>query len=374
MIPLVSICIVSYNDENSIETAVKSAALQLHPAVEILVLDNNSKDNTREILHNLRDRLPGLRAAHLGTHGIRSETFRYHVLEAKENLGYAKGNNKLIAASQGEFVLLLNSDAGLDDQFLMHALPRFKQHARLSAIQGKLYRYDPETEEPVLDRETQKPIIDTTGLLVLKNRRILNRGQGEPDTDRYDTEKEIFGPDGAAPLYRRKALEDVKLCLGGSRNSPMPAAVARYEYLDEDFFMYKEDVDLAWRLRLAGWHTLYIPAAVAYHERGSGESAATSYSKIIAERRKLSRTAKFHAFKNQRFLQLKNELPGLLLHDFFHWAPKELGSWLYILLFERYTWNAAVELLRLFPKMLRKRRAIMAHRKADTQEMAKWFT
>ena len=362
MTPLVSICIVSYNDEHSIEAAVKSAALQLHPAVEILVLDNNSKDGTREILQSLRDRLPGLRNMHLGAHGVQSEAFRYHVLEVKENLGYAKGNNKLIAASRGEFVLLLNSDAGLDDQFLVHTLPCFQKDEKLAAIQGKLYRYNPETQEPVLDQKTRKPVIDTTGLLVLCNRRIINRGQGELDAGQHDTVGKIFGADGASPLYRRAALEDVKICMG-----------ARCEYLDEDFFMYKEDVDLAWRFRLAGWESLYIPEAIGYHERGSGESAATSYAKIITERRRLSRVAKYHAFKNQRFLQLKNELPRLLVRDFFSWAPKEIGSWLYVLLFERYTWRAVGELLRLFPKMLRKRHIVMAKRRISTQEMAKWF-
>src|SRR2546423_383198 len=101
--PLVSILIVSYNDERTIEAAVKSAAVQLYPSIEILVIDNNSKDTTRDLLKGMRDRLPGLRTMHLGENGIENETFRYHVLESAENTGFARGHNRLIAASGGEY-------------------------------------------------------------------------------------------------------------------------------------------------------------------------------------------------------------------------------------------------------------------------------
>jgi len=366
--PIVTISIISYNDENTIETAVKSAALQLYPAIEIIVLDNNSQDSTREILRSMKDRLPGLRAAHLAEKGVKDEVFRYHILESGDNLGFAKGHNRVIAASQGTYILLLNSDAGLDDQFVSIALPKLESDEKVAAVQGKLYRLDPDTEEPVTDPETKQPIIDTAGLSILKNRRTINRGQGSPDTGKFDQEEEIFGPDGAVPFLKKSALEDIKTCL------PLGAGAGnRCEYLDEDFFMYKEDVDLAWRLRLAGWKTLYVPTAIGYHQRGSGESAATSYLAIVGERRKLSKFAKYHAFKNQRLMQLKNEMWSLLFRDFFSWAPKEIGSWGYVLLFERYTWKAIGDMRRLFSKMLKKRKLIMKNRKVSSQEMAKWF-
>jgi len=359
--PLVTISILSYNDERTIETAIKSAALQLYPHIELIVLDNNSKDRSRNILKKIRDILPGLRTAHLKKYGIKNETFRYHVLESKENLGFAKGHNRVISISQGEFMLLLNSDAGLDDQFLACALPYFQKDKKVSAIQGKLYRYDPQTEETKMDEKTQKPILDTTGLTMFRNRRIVNRGQGMPDLDQFAT-GEIFGADGAAPLYRRSALEDVKICLG-----------AKCEYLDEDFFTYKEDIDLAWRLKLYGWKALYVEEAIGYHQRGSGDSAATSFIAILRERRKLSRFAKYHAFKNQRLMQLKNEFPGLLFRDVFFWAPKELGSWIYVLLFEHFTIKSISKIVRLFPKMLKKRRIIMHKRRVKAGELAKWL-
>ncbi|MDP3963150.1 MAG: glycosyltransferase family 2 protein [bacterium] len=362
MDPLVTISILSYNDEATIETAVKSAALQLWPRIELIVFDNNSKDNTKRLLAGMKERLPGLRSAHLSAHGVENAEFRFHILESKENIGFAPGHNRIIAMAKGEYVLLLNSDAGLDDNFLKNAMRVFAGDERIAAVQGKLYRLDPDTEEPRVDEATKKPIIDTTGLLMLKNRRIINRGQGTPDTGMYDRQEEIFGADGAAPLYRKTSLEDVKICLG-----------ARCEYLDEDFFSYKEDVDLAWRLRLAGWKAVYAPDAVGYHQRGSGESAATSYIAIMGERRRLSKLSKYHAFKNQRLMQAKNDMPSLLAKHFFRWFPKEIGSWFYVLAFERYTWRAFGRMLRLLPKMLRKRRVIMKSRKVSAKDMERWF-
>src|SRR5258706_426452 len=72
------------------------------------------------------------------------------------------------------------------------------------------------------------------------------------NASQYDKPGEIFGPSGAAALYRRKALDDT--AIDG-------------QYFDEDFFAYREDADLAWRCRLLGWNAIYVPGAVALHRR-----------------------------------------------------------------------------------------------------------
>ena len=87
---------------------------------------------------------------------------------------------------------------------------------------------------------TRTSRLDTTGLRILRDRRVVSRGQEEIDTGQYDEPGYVFGADGPCPVYRRVALEDVR--------GPLPEG--RWEYLDEDFFMYKEDGDLAWRLGL----------------------------------------------------------------------------------------------------------------------------
>jgi len=164
------------------------------------------------------------------------------------------------------------------------------------------------------------------------------------------------------PVYRRAALEDAKVYFAG-----------REEYFDPSFLAYKEDVDLAWRMRLLGWRAVYEPRALAWHARTAGDSAATNYLGIIKERLKINQFAKYLSFKNQRLMQLKNEQPALLLGHFFWWLPKEIASWGYILLFEHYTWRAIKDLLAQAPAAWQKRKIIMARKKIGTKEMKRWF-
>ncbi len=147
----------------------------------------------------------------------------------------------------------------------------------------------------------------------------------------------------------------------------------KFEYFDEDFFMYKEDVDLAWRMRLYGWKTIYEPNAIGYHLRGAGEGAVSSYLKIAKARRKISQLAKYHSFKNQRLMQIKNELCALFLAHFCRIIIKEVGSWIYVLFFEKYTWKAIKQLVKKIPKAGRKRKIIMNRKRATASEMKKWF-
>ena len=87
-----------------------------------------------------------------------------------------------------------------------------------------------------------------------RDRGAFDRGENELDVGQYELEEQVFGVSAAALVARREALESVRVA---------------GEYLDETFFMYKEDVDLSWRFRLAGWECWYVPSAVAYHARTS---------------------------------------------------------------------------------------------------------
>src|SRR4029453_5424828 len=104
---------------------------------------------------------------------------------------------------------------------------------------GKLLRMDGKT-------------LDSTGIVMLRSQRHLDRGADEPDRGQFDKPEDVFGPSGAAALYRMKALHDVAI---------------EGQFFDEDFFAYREDADLAWRCRLLGWTSIYVPSAVARHRR-----------------------------------------------------------------------------------------------------------
>jgi len=330
MRPLVSINLLTYNAEKYIKSCLNSVFSQAYPELEILIIDNASTDGTVEYLKKLPKRQ------------------NLKIVFNKKNVGFAAGHNQGIRKSGGEFVLCLNQDVILENGFVREAVEIFKKDRKIASVQGKLLRWN-------LGLST---IIDTTGLVIFKNRRIINREQGQIDQGQFENREEIFGADGAAPVYRREALEDVKI---------------KEEYFDEDFFCYKEDVDLAWRLRLRGWKAIYQPKSVAWHARTAGDSAAKGYLSIVRERLKINKFGKFHAFKNQRLMQLKNEQPLLLIKHLPWFLPKEIISWVYVLLFEKYTWKAMKELFKLTPNAWRKRKIIMAKNKVRVRDMEKWF-
>ena len=337
---LVSVNIINFNNKETIIPAIKSAISQTYKNIEILIMDNNSKDGSLEMIKKF------IKA---------NSSVPIKLIENKENLGFAKAHNLGIKICNGEFILCLNSDAILTPKYIENAIKLFSD-PKVGAVQGKLLKYDFSKNKP--KKINNYNIIDTTGLVMLKNRRIINRGQGKPDKNQYQKIEEIFGPDGAAPIYRKSTLEDVAI---------------NDQYFDEDFFCYKEDVDLAWRMKLFGWKTIYCPFCVAFHSRGAGESAKTSYINIIKERRKIKSLPKYWSFKNQRLMQIKNELPLLFLKHFPYWVIKEIGSWLYILFFETYTLKAIKELIFQFPNALKKRQIIMKNKRVNWREMEKWF-
>ena len=343
---LVSVNILTYNGQNLIGPCLESALKQVYSTIEILIIDNASEDETLKQVTRYK---------------IQDTKFPISIIKNKENLGFAAGHNIGIKECKGEYVLCLNQDAVLDKDFVRNAVETMEVDGKIGAVQGKLYKSN---RQGVTDKE----LLDTTGLVIFKNRRIINRGQGEKDKGQYKR-GEVFGVDGAAPLYRRKALEDVRLpILRGATPK-----TDKFEYFDEDFFAYKEDVDLAWRMRLYGWKAVYEPEAIGYHLRGAGEKAVKTPIAIIKGRRKISKFAKFYSFKNKRLMQIKDELPGLFFCHFFSIIINEIAVWSYVLFFETYTLKAIKSLIKEIPIARRKRKIIMARKKAGIREMKKWF-
>ena len=329
-IPTVQINLLTYNGETLLKQCLDSVLKQTYKSLKITIIDNNSTDKTIDIIGLYQKKNPALT-----------------VLINKDNLGFSQGHNLGIARSEADFICCLNQDVVLDKDFIKSAVAAF-QHRKIAAVQGKLLKI---TKGP-------ERVIDTVGLKILKNRRIIAEGQGQKDRGQYEKMQAVFGADGAAPVYRRSALEDTKIA---------------DEYFDSDFFMYKEDVDLAWRLRLLGWHAVYQPKALAWHQRSAGESAALNYLDIVRERLKINQLAKYFAFKNQRLMQLKNEQSLLLLLHLPWFAPKEIASWIYVLLFERYTLKAIKTLFKQKSRALAKRKLIMAKKRTSARQMLKWF-
>ena len=196
-----------------------------------------------------------------------------------------------------------------------------------------------------------------------RNRRIIDNGQGIKDKGQFEEPKYVFGVSGACPIYRKTALEDVKI-----------PTKSGYEYLDSDFFMYKEDVDIGWRFLLFGWKSFYLPTAVANHGRGTGVLKRFTHWEVFKNRSKLNKFQKFYSYKNQRLMQLKNELPMNFFMDLPFIVVKEILILGVMIFREPHLWAAWWQMLKQIPSALRKRSYIMKHKKVDWHYMQQWLS
>jgi GT2 family glycosyltransferase len=261
------------------------------------------------------------------------------VIRNAENAGFCYAHNQAIRASKGAYYLPLNPDATLQPDYLSALVSALEDRPDYGSAAGKLL---------VPAEDSQIPRLDSTGLFIDRQRRQYLRGYGEKDTGQFDHAEEVFGADGAAPLYRRETLEDIRI---------------NGQYFDESFFIHKEDVDLAWRARLFGWRCWYTPEAAATHQRFFRPSRRWDISPIL----------RVHAVKNRYLLMIKNESRQGWRRDalFILWYDfKILG---YLCLFERSSWPALKELRQCWPRARHWRREIWKRVRADPVEMLRWF-
>src|SRR5262249_6417158 len=152
--------------------------------------------------------------------------------------------NAAIAGTDAPFVLSLNADARPEPEFVARLLARMVEPGwRVGAVTGRLLR------PPQADGSRR---LDACGMRLVQTWRHLDRGSGELDRGQYARAERVFGGTGAATLLRREALFDVAV---------------EGDVFDPDFFTFREDAELCFRLRERGWEVLYEPAARCEHRR-----------------------------------------------------------------------------------------------------------
>jgi GT2 family glycosyltransferase len=320
---LVSVILVNWNSGDRLACCLQHLEQQSHDALEIVVVDNGSQDSSLE-------------AAVRRFNGLRVLTNGY-------NAGFCRAFNQGLAITHGAYDLSLNADIWMQSDFVEQLVSAVQLSPQVGLACGKLLR----GTGPEAGRR-----LDSTGLFLSRQRRPYDRGQGEADEGQYDGRREVFGACGAAWLGRRTMLEDVA-CEG--------------EVLDEDFFVYYDDADLSWRAQWRGWRTRYQPEAVAWHERGGGDTL-----------RKPSATPKHafaqaHAITNRYLMVLKNDcwsnlapaLPGMLCGD--------LGRLGYVAVRRPALLRAYANFWRLRRRALHKRQIILAGRRVHESDMREWF-
>lgn len=280
---------------------------------------------------------------------------RIRILEMGYEAGFARAMNRGIRESSGDLVMLCNADLFPTPTYLGAMLAFFERRPAAGAAIGKILRYD-------LEADRQTDVIDTTGLLLSRQRRFMTRGEGERDTGQFDEDVEVFAVDGAALVLRRAALETIRF---------------EGEYLDENFFAHKEDHDISWRLRLAGWECWYVHSALAYHARTTRGLGSTGYLKAVQNfhenERQKSESVRINAMKNQWLMLLKNEDGFNFARDFPFIVAREAMVLLHRMLFAPKALVAVPITLKLLPETLRKRRAAKRNQRMDPRALRRWL-
>ncbi len=281
---------------------------------------------------------------------------RARVLELEHGAGFARAVNAGIEATTGELVFFANSDLFVTESYISEIERLFAATPRAGAATGKILRFD-------LTRNEATRILDTTGHVIGRDRGAADRGENLEDVGQFEAEEQVFGVSGAALVARREALETVS---------------DRGEYLDESFFMYKDDVDLSWRLRLAGWECWYVPRAVAYHARTSAAPTGGAYLSGIrafhANERAKPRHVRVHSMKNQWLMLLKNEdRANFLRHLPFIAAREALVLGYNTFSAPRVTLSALRGFAGAFSGARESRRVIKARQVVTPREIRRWF-
>lgn len=252
------------------------------------------------------------------------------LVEAGDNLGYAGGHNRAFSRTKADVFVVVNADAEIEPGFF-DALGRAFADPSVGSVQPLVLR-------------PGRSSIDTAGLQLHRSRQVTNRGAGRPVSEAPD-EGDVWGADGAVAAYRRIALDDA-----GRGAGPW----------DESFVAYKEDVDLAWRLRRLGWRCRFVPQAGAVHHRSARDDAesgeATPLQRLRA-RRALPDVANQRGFVNHRLAQVKNERPSELARDAVPFLAREIAAWAVMAAGPGSCRAAAAEIARRLPEAVRARSA-----------------
>jgi GT2 family glycosyltransferase len=244
-----SVIIVNWNGCQFLERCLAALMEQTVKPHEIILLDNASSDGSVEIVR----RFPSVR-----------------LIVLDRNTGFAQGNNLAMEAVsvESKWIALINPDAFAKPCWLEVLLEAVESNPGFDVFGSKLAN----AGDPTL--------LDGAGDAYHLSGLVWRMGHGSSVPASTENECEVFSPCAAAALYRRSVLQE----LGG---------------FDEDYFCYVEDVDLGFRLRLAGYRCLYVPQSVVHHV-GSGTTGGQH-----------SDFAMYHGHRNLVWTFVK-DMPGIL--------------------------------------------------------------
>ena len=238
----VSVIIPNWNGFDLLKDCLTSLRRQTFINFEVVVVDNNSTDNSIEFIKN---NFP-----------------KTKIIKLNKNYGFARATNEGVRASKSPYVVFLNNDTSVDKNFLKELVSTADKNSKVISVNSKILNFD--------DRK----LIDGVGIKINEVGQAPSIGWNQKDEGQFKGEMEIFGATAGASLFRREDF--IKLGM-----------------FDENYFMYSEEVDFAFRAQFLGYKSLYSPKAVVYHKH-----KATS--------KKMPQHLEFWQFRNMTQTIIKN--------------------------------------------------------------------
>ena len=263
----VSIVIPNYNGKHFMQACMKSLEKQSFQEFEVLVVDNASSDGS---VSYIKENYPNVR-----------------LIEMETNTGFSGAVNAGIRAAKAPYIFLLNNDTECDVDCVKHLYHMIQRSKKIFSVASQMIQYH------------NRELIDSTGDMYTVVGWAFNRGNGK-QCSMYQKEDRVFTACAGAAIYQKAVFEEIG-------------------YFDEDFFAYREDIDIGYRARIHGYDNVYCPKAKVYHI-GSG----TSGSKHNAFKVRLG-------VRNNIYVNYKNmPIPFLILNLpflFVGYAVKWLYFW-----------------------------------------------
>jgi hypothetical protein len=309
--PEISVIVLNWNGKHFLETCLTALRRQTFRDFEAILVDNGSQDGSVEY--------------------VRTNFPEVHLILLNENRGFTGGNIagwELVRNGPADgLIVLLNNDTEVHPLWLEEFHKASSVYAHGGIFASKMMMFD--------DRNR----IENCGVGMSTIGFTIDLGRGETDSPTWSEPRQVFGACAGAAAYRRSMLEDIG-------------------FLDNDFFMTSEDVDLSFRAQLRGYECWMIPGAIVYHHyRGA-------MSKFPARQA-------FFTHRNSEFVYFKNMPAGLMLGHLPARVIYELAATVFSFRagYGRVFVKAKIDALRHLATVIRKRRHIQGRRTVSNAQL-----
>lgn len=322
-----SVHLVTWNGAKYIPSLFESLRQQTFKDWKLCIWDNNSSDDTVAEIKKELENFP----------------FEYKIIEHKENIGFAGGHKQLYDICGAEYFLIINQDLYLNNDCMEKMIKFVSEHNDVSALAPSTMKWD-------FAENKFTNVVDSLGLKVYRNRRVVEIGEGEEYHEKNKEFDYVFGLSGAIILFRKKVIDEIG-------------------FLDESFESYKEDVDLAFRLNSFGAKAAILYSAVAYHDRSGGGFKHKDDISSVKNKFAQKPWVRYHSYKNHIMTIYKNEYWQNLTIDFFAIIWYELKKLGYFILFDMAVLKGLGVIWDHRKELKTKRKEITSKRKLTWREM-----